>query len=811
MGNKPEKDDENKNEQKERLETEEIPPDTQLNNEHQEAHQNELENQNQINQQMEQIQEHEQVEQQEQEQEQEQENEQEQEEEQQVEGEEEQDQEGDAEAGEEANVQGDAIQEEGENGEAQQYQIPQEQQNLQGQTYQFEQDGQIYINQNGQVYKVVQDVQTGEGGQEVAEGQNVEQVEQGNVVVQEGVEYQNNQIQGNVEYAQPIYQNVAQNLQYQQMQGYNANQQLQGNQMNQVYESNPMYGQQYLNLNNNLNTQYSMAQGNYEQYQLNNQQAKYITIPKAGPKDQSQRISTSPRSKMHDSNRFRRIEPLDSHPKVHIISNRGSMNQNQNMSFRFNNKKNSPILVDKYNTVELGYNRRNFRGNRIGIKDLKKYDKYSIRENFDFIDIPRNQYDKYLDRETIVINDGMDTGEYKFVGTKTILKENEAPIRGGNLTEEEIITELNRRHKEAKEKKKSYEIIDKFYALTEIRGKTVKKIEKNMEGKNKVNFYATLENSSYNKNLNLLSDNNINNKISTYSTTNNKNVNLKSGASGTGNYEITANFKVGGGYNKAGNVASKTINYNFKSSSNTNIKSGSNNIKIENQTGGTVSSGGAVSSEAVFSSGAGVYSGNKQEISSGNKLKANMNISNYNNVNSITSMPADNYSKYLLEQINRIRVDPQSFIGVIEDAKANIKKDRFGRLIYDGKIKIALAHGESAFNEAIDYLKNLDTMSPLQYLSYLTVIPPQNERDIRDKEDLGRKVVEMVNGGININSYWRDVIKDPEISFLMMIVDDNGVKSGMRRKDILNPIMKYIGISSIEINRSFVCYITLSS
>ena len=69
----------------------------------------------------------------------------------------------------------------------------------------------------------------------------------------------------------------------------------------------------------------------------------------------------------------------------------------------------------------------------------------------------------------------------------------------------------------------------------------------------------------------------------------------------------------------------------------------------------------------------------------------------------------------------------------------------------------------------------------------------------------------MVNSGINIKSFWRDVINDPEISFLLMIVDDNGPKSGMRRKDILNPEMKYIGISSVEINKSFVCYITLSS
>ena len=125
-------------------------------------------------------------------------------------------------------------------------------------------------------------------------------------------------------------------------------------------------------------------------------------------------------------------------------------------------------------------------------------------------------------------------------------------------------------------------------------------------------------------------------------------------------------------------------------------------------------------------------------------------------------------------------------------------------------MKIALAQGETSFKEAIDYLKKVDSMEPLKYAPQLTVIPPQNELEIEDKDDLSRKVIDMINAGINVKSYWRDVIKDPQISFLLMIVDDNGVKSGMKRKDILNPNMKFIGISSAEINRNFACYITLS-
>ena len=189
---------------------------------------------------------------------------------------------------------------------------------------------------------------------------------------------------------------------------------------------------------------------------------------------------------------------------------------------------------------------------------------------------------------------------------------------------------------------------------------------------------------------------------------------------------------------------------------------------------------------------------------------SNMNMMNYiNSIQSTQSLPLDNYSRYFLEQINKLRTEPQSFIGVIEDAKANITKDRYGRLIYNSKLKVALNLGEKAFDEAINFLKNINSMQPLIYNQMITVNVPLNENEILDKDDLGRKVEYMIKCGFNIKSYWRDVIKDPEISFLLMIIDDNGIKSGMRRKDILSPSTKYIGINSNEINNNFVCYVTL--
>ena len=342
-------------------------------------------------------------------------------------------------------------------------------------------------------------------------------------------------------------------------------------------------------------------------------------------------------------------EPLDSNPKIYILSDRNEKYKNRNIS---------PDEIRK-----------------------------------EFVDIPLNEI---KEKDIIMIyGNGIKTGEYKFIGEKKIIKEDIIPNENMIINQEEINEELIKRKNKKKEKKISYEVIDKYYALTNITTKTIKKIEKTMNNNksHKNYFYSTV---------------NINKSNPIYQT------------------------------------QGKYIN----------------------------------------------------------------NLGQQNIINNIS--PSDNYSCYFLSQINKIRTEPQSFIGVIEDSKANIIKDHLGRIIYNGKIKVCLNTGEAAFDEAIQFLKELEPMEPLIYNPQITINAPLNEDDILDKDDLNKKIKAMMNLGFNFRSYWRDVIKDPEISFLLMIVDDNGIKSGMKRKDILCPYVKYIGISSSEVNQNFVCYVTLA-
>ena len=101
-------------------------------------------------------------------------------------------------------------------------------------------------------------------------------------------------------------------------------------------------------------------------------------------------------------------------------------------------------------------------------------------------------------------------------------------------------------------------------------------------------------------------------------------------------------------------------------------------------------------------------------------------------------------------------------------------------------------------------------MNKITFNKNIVVELPKNEEEIENLEFLQQKVNDIEKNGNNILSYWREKITDPEIAFIIMTVDDNPIETGLKRKDLLNPNIKYIGNNSININNNFACYITLS-
>ena len=171
--------------------------------------------------------------------------------------------------------------------------------------------------------------------------------------------------------------------------------------------------------------------------------------------------------------------------------------------------------------------------------------------------------------------------------------------------------------------------------------------------------------------------------------------------------------------------------------------------------------------------------------------------------------PEDSFSKYIFEKINELRKNPKSFIDIIENAKKNITIDKSGVKVYKTCVKVALDNGESAFDEAIEVLKKIEPMKKLKYNPDFVIDLPTNELDVKSKEYLTEQVKLKIDAGVDVKSFWKDIVNDAESCFILTVVDDSGKNNRKNRKDILNKDNKYIGISTVRIGRSFACYIVI--
>ena len=167
-----------------------------------------------------------------------------------------------------------------------------------------------------------------------------------------------------------------------------------------------------------------------------------------------------------------------------------------------------------------------------------------------------------------------------------------------------------------------------------------------------------------------------------------------------------------------------------------------------------------------------------------------------------------NYPKDVLELINKIRSDPQSFVNDIETAMTNITKYN-NRLIYNGSIKVKLNKGENMFKDAIDYLNKTKSMAPLTLNKEIEIEMPTDEEYKKEKEFFKQKILTKKKEN-NIERYYREAIKDPYTGVLMMIVDDTSRNQGEKRITILDPLLNKISINCKMYGKKFLAYLTFS-
>lgn len=186
----------------------------------------------------------------------------------------------------------------------------------------------------------------------------------------------------------------------------------------------------------------------------------------------------------------------------------------------------------------------------------------------------------------------------------------------------------------------------------------------------------------------------------------------------------------------------------------------------------------------------------------------------------IESIDRNTYQGQVLEIINKIRINPAGYADFVEHNKQFIteekireKKDGHDTVktqkIFQRKLKVALNQGESAFDKAIEFLKTTEPMLPLRYKEELEIPLPEDSKELNDPEYSKRKVQE-IREKHNLNIYFREHIKNPEIAVLLMIVDDSEKYPGKKRKTLLNKNFSKIAISHRFYNKNFVAYLCFS-
>ena len=201
-----------------------------------------------------------------------------------------------------------------------------------------------------------------------------------------------------------------------------------------------------------------------------------------------------------------------------------------------------------------------------------------------------------------------------------------------------------------------------------------------------------------------------------------------------------------------------------------------------------------------------------------NLIKSDIKYENENNENTKVSKNSkySNYAEKIIELINNIRKDPASYSEIVENSIKNIVDDNNkddptkNRIIYKQKVKVALYKGKEAFLEAAEILRNTTPLPPLEFLPEMCIPLPETEEELKDSSFLKSQVKELKDEGISIDVYFKDLIKIPEVSALLMVVDDSFKNTGKKRMALLNKDFKFIGVNSKFVGRSFVAYFAFS-
>ena len=212
----------------------------------------------------------------------------------------------------------------------------------------------------------------------------------------------------------------------------------------------------------------------------------------------------------------------------------------------------------------------------------------------------------------------------------------------------------------------------------------------------------------------------------------------------------------------------------------------------------------------------GIFGLTNQENEGENPLKASNNANENNEIYNNQENNQVNKNGKMLELINKIREKPSSYAEIIEESINNIieepneKDENNSKIIYKQKVKVALTRGQTAFREAAEKLKEMSSLPPLEFKNDICVPLPETEEEIRDSSYL-KEQIRIIRENTKVDVFFKDLVKIPEVSALLMIVDDSAKNPGRKRQAVLSENFKYIGITSRFVGKTFIAYFTFST
>ena len=206
-------------------------------------------------------------------------------------------------------------------------------------------------------------------------------------------------------------------------------------------------------------------------------------------------------------------------------------------------------------------------------------------------------------------------------------------------------------------------------------------------------------------------------------------------------------------------------------------------------------------------------------IKSKNEKEINNDVDNKSKSSNIFSFNKNDYNSRIINLINELRLNPTKFSEIIEGNIQYIYKEVRNELnketgeieekveyIFQKKVKVRLYEGENSFIRAADYLKSINPMNELIYKEEIKLDLPDNIEDIKNNNIIKEKI----KSKSNINAFFKDNVRNPEIGLLLMIIGDYKNSKNKKRNAILNPEYNYIAVNSKFIGDFFVAYFTFS-